>query len=49
MYFQELTQLRQKGSLESYVVEFQRLVVMVTDLSMTWLIMLFVEGLLEPL
>ena len=42
IYFRELTQLRQTGNLESYVAEFQRLAVMVNDLSMTRLVMLFI-------
>ena len=32
--FRELTQLQQTGNLESYVAKFQRLAVMVNDLSM---------------
>jgi hypothetical protein len=47
--FRELTQLRQKRSSEAYIEEFQRLVVMVLDVSQSRLMMLFTEGLMEPL
>ena len=49
IHFRELTQLRQTGSPESYISEFQRVVVMVTDIIEPQLIMLFTEGLAEPL
>lgn len=49
LYFWELTQLQKTWSVESYIAKFQRLVVMVTDLSMDQMVMLFIEGLLEPL
>ena len=49
IHFRELAQLRQIGSLESYISEFQRVAVMVTDITGPQLIMLFTEGLVEPL
>jgi hypothetical protein len=49
LHFKELTQLRQTGSPESYIEEFQRVAVMVPDISPARLLMLFTEGLLEPL
>lgn len=49
LHFRELAHLRQSGSAKAYISEFQRLAVMVTDISKAWLIMLFVEGLAEPL
>ena len=45
----ELTQLKQTGSPEVYIEEFQRLAVMVQDVSQERLMMLFREGLMEPL
>jgi hypothetical protein len=49
MHFRELTYLRQTGAPEVYIEEFQRLAVMVQDISPTRLMMLFTEGLMEPL
>lgn len=49
LHFQELAHLRQTGNAEVYIKEFQRLAMMVTDISEARLIMLFVEGLTEPL
>jgi hypothetical protein len=49
LHFRELTQLRQTGAAEVYIEEFQRLAVMVQDISPTRLIMLFTEGLMKPL
>jgi hypothetical protein len=49
LHFRELTQLRQIGSPEVYIEEFQRIVVMVQDVSQSRLMMLFTEGLMEPL
>jgi hypothetical protein len=49
LHFWELTQLRQTGAPEVYIEEFQRLAVMVQDISQTRLMMLFIEGLMEPL
>jgi hypothetical protein len=44
-----LAQLKQTGSPEAFISEFQRLAVMVTDIFEARLVMLFVEGLTEPL
>ena len=49
IHFRELAQLRQTGSPESYISEFQRVAVMVTNITEPRLIMLFIEGLAEPL
>ena len=49
VYFYELAQLKQSGGLESYINEFQRLSVMVYDISKHRQVMLFMEGLTEPL
>jgi hypothetical protein len=49
LHFRELTQLRQTGSPEVYIEEFQRITVMVQDVSQSRLMMLFTEGLMEPL
>jgi hypothetical protein len=49
IHFRELTQLRQTGSPEVYIEEFQRLAIMVQDMSQSRLMMLFTEGLMEPL
>jgi hypothetical protein len=49
LHFRELTQLKQTGTTEAYIDEFQRLAVMVQDMSPTRLMMLFTEGLMEPL
>ena len=47
LHFRELTQLMQTGSPEVYIEEFQRLVVMVQDMSQSRLMMLFTEGLMD--
>jgi hypothetical protein len=49
LHFRELTQLKQTGTAEAFIEEFQRLAVMVQDISPTRLMMLFTEGLMEPL
>lgn len=49
MYFRKLAQLKQYGSLVASVSKFQRLSVMVTDISERRLIVLFIEGLSNPL
>jgi hypothetical protein len=49
IHFRDLTQLKQTGSPKSYIEEFKRVAVMVPDISPTRLLMLFTEGLLEPL
>lgn len=45
LYFRDLTQLEQMGSLESYIGEFQKLSVMVTGILERRLVILFIEGL----
>ena len=49
IHFRELTQLRQTGSPEVYIEEFQKIAVMVQDVSQSRLMMFFIEGLMEPL
>ena len=49
IHFRELAQLKQTGSVEAFILEFQRIVVMVTDVSESRLIMFFSEDLTEPL
>jgi hypothetical protein len=49
IHFRELTQLKQTGMVEVYGEEFHRLAVMVQDIFPTRLMMLFTEGLMEPL
>lgn len=49
LHFKELAQLRQWGPIDSYISDFQRLSVLVIDISERRLIVLFVDGLSEPL
>lgn len=49
VYFRELAQLKQTGGLEYSISDFQRLSVMVSDISDRRLVVLFIEGLSEPL
>jgi hypothetical protein len=49
LHFRELAQLKQEGSPDAYITEFQKLAVTVSDISEQRLVMLFIEGLLEPL
>jgi hypothetical protein len=49
IHFKDLAQLRQTGTAEAFITEFQRVAVAVTDISEPKLIMLFTEGLTEPL
>ena len=49
IHFRELAQLKQTGSAEAFISEFQRIAVMVTDVSESRLTMLFTEALTEPL
>lgn len=44
-YFQELTMLKQTSTMDEYVTEFQRLAVMVSDVSDKRLTFFFIEGL----
>jgi len=48
-HFVELTRLKYIASLETYIADFLRVLVMVPDLSMTQRIYMYVEGLAEPL
>ena len=45
IHFRELAQLKQMGSVDSFVLEFHRVSVMVIDVSKSRLIMLFTEAL----
>ena len=49
VHFKELAQLKQTGSADAFISEFQRIAIMVTDISESRLIMLFTEALTEPL
>jgi hypothetical protein len=49
LHFRELTQFRQIGSPELYIEEFQRIEVMVQDMSQSRLMMFFIEDLMESL
>ena len=47
--FKELAQLKQVGTPKAYMLEFEKLSIMVSDVSMARLVLLFTEGLIEPL
>lgn len=49
VHFRELAQLKQYGTVDAYIAEFQRLSVMVTGVTERRLVILFSEGLTEPL
>ena len=49
LQFKELAQLKQWGLVETYISEFQRLAMLVTDISERRLVVLFMDGLSEPL
>ena len=49
VHFRELAQLKQTGSAYAFILEFQRIAVMVTNISESRLIMLFKEALTKPL
>ena len=49
IHFRELAQLKQTDSAEAFISEFQRIAVMVTNVSESRLTMLFTEALTEPL
>jgi hypothetical protein len=49
IHFRDLAQLRQTGTSEAFITEFQRVVVAVINISKPRLVMLFIEGLTEPL
>lgn len=48
-YFRELTSLRQNGDVDEFVIEFQRLAMMIHHIPESRLTFLFTEGLMEPL
>jgi hypothetical protein len=49
IHFRDLAQLRQTGTTKAFITKFQQVAVAMTDISETRLIMLFTEGLTEPL
>jgi hypothetical protein len=49
IHFRDLAQLRQTGTAEAFITEFQQVAMAVIDISELRLIMLFTEGLIEPL
>jgi hypothetical protein len=49
IHFRDLAQLRQTLTSEAFIKEFQQVVVVVIDISEHKMIMLFTEGLTEPL
>ena len=49
VHFRELAWIKQTWSADAFISDFQRIVVMVTDISESRLIMLFTEALTEPL
>ena len=49
IHFKEIAQLKQTGSAETFISEFQRVVVMVSHMLKSRLIMLFMEALAEPI
>jgi hypothetical protein len=49
IHFRDLAQLKQTGTAEAFISEFQRVAVAVTDIPEPQLVMLFTEGLTEPL
>jgi hypothetical protein len=49
IHFRDLAQLRQTGIAEAFILEFQRVAVVVTDISEPRMVMLFIEGITESL
>jgi hypothetical protein len=49
LHFMDIAQLRQTGTVEAFITEFQWVSMAVTDISKPKMIMLFTEGLTEPL
>jgi hypothetical protein len=49
IHFRDLAQLRQNGTTKAFIIEFQQVAAAVVDISDPKLIMLFTEGLTEPL
>lgn len=48
-HFGELTRLKQTRSIEAYISEFLMLLVMVSDISESKRVFMFIEGLIKPL
>jgi hypothetical protein len=48
LHFRDLTQLRQTGSVEAFITEFQQKAVNVSDISEHRLVMLFIDALTKP-
>jgi hypothetical protein len=48
-HFRELAQIKQVGTPDAYITEFQRLAVTMIDISEQRLVVLFTKGLSEPL
>ena len=44
-----LTKLKQLGYLETYIYEFLKLSIMISDLTMTKIVYMFIDGMVEPL
>jgi hypothetical protein len=49
LHFRELAHIKQEGTPNAYITKFQRLAVTVIDIFELILVMLFIEGLFEPL
>jgi hypothetical protein len=49
IHFRDLAQLRQTSTTKTFITKFQRVAVAVTDISEPRMIMIFTEGLTEPL
>jgi hypothetical protein len=49
IHLRDLAQLRQTDTTSTFIMEFQQVAATVTDISKPRLIMLFIEGLTEPL
>ena len=49
MPFNKISKLKQTGAPEAYVLEFQRVAFMVSDISETLLVLIFTKWLVEPL
>jgi hypothetical protein len=49
IHFKNLAQLRQTGTTEAFITEFQRVAMVVKNISKPRMIMLFTEGITEPL
>jgi hypothetical protein len=49
IHFKNLAQLRQTGTIEAFITEFQRVAMAVKNISNPRMIMLFTEGITEPL